>query len=422
MIKELTGFEILDSRGRPTVKARCVLSDGSIGSASVPSGASTGKAEALELRDGDTKRFGGLGCRKAVANINHEINPALKGKEFSSQKDFDQALITLDGTPDKSRLGANAILACSLAFARASAVKKSMALYEYFGELLETQQFLLPMPTVNLFSGGKHAGGQVPVQDLLLVPVSASTMDEALERIHAVYVSASNLIHQKYGMRALKADEGGLAPSFRNIENMFEDAIASIEKTGLIPGKDMALALDVASSHFYRDGSYDLGTEVKSSREMIKLIEAWVNDYPILSVEDGLAENDWEYWPELKSALQSKCLVLGDDLLCTRVSRIQKAIDTGAANALLLKVNQCGSITEAADAYRLARGAGWQVTVSARSGETEDDWLADLAIGWGGNQIKIGSVAQSDRMAKYNRMLELEQDKKLPLRSWIYPA
>lgn len=421
MIKSLTGFEILDSRGRPTVKARCVLSNGTTASASVPSGASTGKAEALELRDGDMKRYEGLGCRKAVTNINEVISSALRGKEFRSQEEFDGALISLDGTANKNNLGANAVLACSLAFARAHALVKRIPLYQYFGELIGNTDYQLPVPTINLFSGGKHAGGQVSVQDLLVVPVAADSLDEGLEKVHAVYLSASRLILQKYGMRALKADEGGFAPSFAGIEQMFEDALQSIKNAGLIPGKEIALALDVASSHFYQEGKYSLGKEVLSSAEMIKLIKRWVDAYPIISVEDGLAENDWEFWPLLKTTLQEKCLVLGDDLLCTRVDRIQKAIDTKAANALLLKVNQCGSITEAAAAYRLARQAGWQVTVSARSGETEDDWLADLAIGWGGNQIKIGSVAQSDRMSKYNRMLELEQDAHLRLRRWIYP-
>ncbi|MCO6497592.1 MAG: phosphopyruvate hydratase [Chitinophagaceae bacterium] len=422
MIQQLEGFEILDSRGRPTVKAKCTLKSGVTGCASVPSGASTGKAEALELRDGDKSRYRGLGCRKAVNNINTTINRAISGKEFAGQEEFDKALIALDGTENKSNLGANAILACSLAYARAKAKEEGLVLYKYFGKLTGNDDFVLPRPTINLFSGGKHAGGQIPVQDLLLVPVAAGTMDDALEQVHTVYLRASELIHEKYGMRALKADEGGLAPSFRSMEEMFEDAIKSIKRAGLQPGKEMALALDVASSHFYQDGKYNLGTEVKDSMGMIDVIRSWVDAYPILSVEDGLAENDWEYWPHLKTALQDKCLVLGDDLLCTQVARIERAVETNAANALLLKVNQCGSLTEAAAAYRAAKNAGWQVTVSARSGETEDNWLADLAIGWSGNQIKIGSIAQSDRLAKYNRMLELEQSDGLKIRSWIYPA
>ena len=420
MIKQLIGFEILDSRGRPTVKAKCILSDGIVGNASVPSGASTGKAEALELRDGDRNRYRGLGCRKAVANINGPIHHSLEGKEFSNQLAFDKALIELDGTKSKSVLGANAILACSLAFARAQAKRKAIELYEYFGEIIGNNEFQLPRPTVNLFSGGKHAGGQIPVQDLLLVPISATTMDDAIEQVHSVYLCASELIQKKYGMRALKADEGGLAPSFRNMEEMFEDAMLSIENAGLAPGKDMALALDVASSHFYKEGKYNLGHEIIDSVGMIGQIASWVDAYPILSVEDGLEENDWKFWPQLKNALQYKCLVLGDDLLCTQVDRIRRAIEEDAANALLLKVNQCGSISEAAEAYLAAKSAGWQVTISARSGETEDDWLADLAIGWSGNQIKIGSVAQSDRLAKYNRMLELEQSEQLKLRDWIF--
>lgn len=421
MIKQLSGIEILDSRGRPTVKATCVLEDGTTGTASVPSGASTGKAEALELRDGDKRRFGGYGCKKAVACINTLIHGAMSGKEWESQEAFDRKMIRIDGTADKHHLGANAILACSLAFARAQAKKKGIRLFQYFGEIIQRQNFQIPRPTVNLFSGGKHAGGQVPVQDLLIIPVKARTLDEALAQVYEVYQSASSWIHQKYGMRALKADEGGLAPDFRSVSEMIEDAIMSIEEAGLKPGRDISLALDVASSHFYRNEKYHFGDEALDSEEMIRLIQSWVKDYPILSVEDGLAENDWEYWPSLRAAIENKCLVLGDDLLCTQTERIQRAVAEDAANALLLKVNQCGTLTEAAEAFRLATESGWQVTVSARSGETEDNWLADLAVGWCGNQIKIGSLAQSDRLSKYNRMLELETLEGLSMRKWIFP-
>lgn len=417
-IEKLSAVEILDSRGRPTVLATCMLKDGIKGSASVPSGASTGRAEAYELRDGDKSRYGGLGCRQAVANVNGEINSVLSGQEFLSQEDFDQALIALDGTADKSRLGANAILACSIAFARASAKALGLPLYEYFGSLINAKSYRLPKPTINLFSGGKHAGGQIPLQDLLLVPVSAKNVDEALADVYAVYQSAAKLILKKYGMRSLTADEGGLAPEFDNVEQMLDDAVESIELAGMVPGKDMAIALDVASSHFYVDGRYEIGNEKLDGPAMADVISGWVDTYPIISVEDGLAEDDWEYWPILKEKIEAKCLVLGDDLLCTQVARIQKAIDTNSANALLLKVNQCGSLTESAEAYKLARSAGWQVTVSARSGETEDNWLADLALGWSGDQIKIGSITQSERLAKYNRLLEIEASEGFAINSW----
>lgn len=422
MIKELRGVEILDSRGRPAVKAYCLLDNGITAAASVPSGASTGKAEAVELRDGDPGRYRGLGCHKAVANINGLINKECSGRKFEQQEDFDMALKRLDGTENKSRLGANAILACSLAFARAQSVRRGEALYRYFGGLINNSDFALPTPTVNLFSGGKHAGAQVPIQDLLLIPLAATDMSLALEQVWSVYQRAASLIFEKYGTRALKADEGGLAPSFNSINEMFDVAVQSIELAGLKPGVDMAIAVDVASSHFYREGKYFLGDDILDSRVMIDRIKSWVLHYPLLSVEDGLAEDDWQYWPELKLALQDRCLVLGDDLLCTQAARIKRAVESKAANALLLKVNQCGTVTEAATARQLAAQAGWQITVSARSGETEDDWLADLAVGWAANQIKIGSVAQSDRLAKYNRLLEIEAFHRSSLRQWNYPG
>ena len=414
IINHIKALEILDSRGRPTVKAKCRLVNGSAGMASVPSGASTGKAEAFELRDGDPGRYGGLGCRKAVNNINTLINEAVSGKDYPSQAAFDLELIRLDGTVNKASLGANAILACSLAFARTMAADQGLNLYEYFGHLIGHKDFALPRPTINLFSGGKHAGQQIPIQDLLIVPVSAQTMDEALARSYAVYQAAAKLSFEKYGMRALTADEGGLAPPFDRVEQMLDDALRSIELAGLEPGKDVALAMDVASSHFHEDGQYNLGNKILDPSAMIDLLKTWVDHYPILSVEDGLAEDDWLNWTTLNETIGKKCLVLGDDLLCTQTNRIQRAIDTNAANALLLKVNQCGSITEAADAYKLAKSAGWHVTVSARSGETEDDWLADLAVGWQGDQIKIGSITQSERLAKYNRLLEIESVYQFP--------
>jgi enolase len=441
-IISLSGREILDSRGRPTVEARCVLESGAAGVASVPSGASTGGAEALELRDGDPRRYRGLGCRRAAGNIGGAIHTALAGRSFAGQAELDAALIALDGTPNKSRLGANALLAVSLAFARAAAAEREVPLYQHFATILDQRpttkdesmffstdagvieqpphsSFVpgpssLPRLTINLFSGGKHAGGQVPIQDVLVAP-TALTIDDGLAAAFAVYQAAADLTREKYGMRALTADEGGLAPPFPDAETMLADAVAAIRAAGLEPGRDVALALDVASSHFYRDGRYELGGEPLTSAAMIARLSEWVDRYPIVSVEDGLAEEDWAHWPALRERLAGRALTLGDDLLCTNPARIRRAIESRAADALLLKVNQIGTLSEAAAACRLARAAGWRVTISARSGETEDSWLADLAVGWGGDQIKVGSITQSERLAKYNRLLAIEAETGWPV-------
>jgi enolase len=438
-ITQLAGREILDSRGRPTVVARCALDSGAAGIASVPSGASTGSAEALELRDGDPQRYRGLGCRKAAGNIGGAIQSALAGQPFANQAALDAELLALDGTPNKGRLGANALLAVSLAFARAVAEERAVPLYKHFAMILagadgrETiddqppssivyrpsspELRFLPQLTINLFSGGKHAGGQVPIQDVLLVP-TARTIDEGLATVFAVYQAAAELARAKYGMRALTADEGGLAPPFPDAEMMLADAVAAIHAAGLVPGQDVALALDVASSHFYHDGRYALGDQSLDSAQMIAKLGEWVERYPIISVEDGLAEDDWAHWPALRERLAGRTQTLGDDLLCTTPERIRRAITGAAADALLLKVNQIGTLSEAAEAHRLARGAGWRVTVSARSGETEDNWLADLAVGWGGDQIKVGSITQSERLAKYNRLLAIEAETGWPVVDW----
>lgn len=423
-IKKVYAFEILDSRGRPTVKAGCTLSSGITGEASVPSGASTGRAEAVELRDKDNKRYGGLGCRKAVGHINHEINGAVSDRSFQDQRALDQYLIALDGTPNKDNLGANALLGVSLAFARAAALQNQQPLYAYFGSLLQQERPthkpspLLPRPTINLFSGGKHAGAQVDIQDVLLVPIGAQTVDECMAMTYAVYQAAARLTHHKYGARALSADEGGLAPPFENVDAMLGDAVEAIASAGLEPGKEMALAVDVAATHFYRDGYYLLEGARLDSLAMIDKIAVWVERYPIVSIEDGLSEDDWSHWPLLCGAIKNRALVLGDDLLCTNPSRISRAIGAHAATALLLKVNQIGTLTEAAEACTLAQKAGWHVTVSARSGETEDNWLADLAIGWSGTELKVGSITQSERLAKYNRLLEIEAQTTMPLIPW----
>ena len=410
-IVRLTALEILDSRGRPTVAATCHLASGALATASVPSGASTGRAEAQEMRDGDPSRYRGLGCRRAVANVSNVIQPLLLGRDWEDQAALDQALIDHDGTSNKARLGANAILAVSLAFARAVAVEQGLPLYQHFATMLGMPIVRMPQLTVNLFSGGKHAGGQVPIQDVLVVPVAAKTIDEGLATVFAVYQAAADLTQAKYGSRPLTADEGGLAPPFPDVESMFGDAVAAIQQAGYEPGTQVALAVDVAASHFYHDQRYHMGAAILTSSAMIDQLDRWCTAFPIISIEDGLAEDDWVAWPHLREKLTGRAITLGDDLLCTNPDRIRRAIETRSANALLLKVNQIGTLTEALAAFRLARSAGWHVTVSARSGETEDHWLADLAVGWGGDQIKVGSITQSERLAKYNRLLQIEAER-----------
>jgi len=327
-------------------------------------------------------------------------------------------MIELDGTTNKSRLGANAILAVSLAFARAVAAERRAPLYRHLADLLGRTPDALPRPTINLFSGGKHAGGQIPIQDALVVPLAARTMGEALAMTYRVYQSAAKLALEKYGTRPLTADEGGLAPPFPDAEAMLGDTVEAIQIAGYEPGRHVTLALDVASSHFYEEGRYHLGDEPLDGGGMIEHLSAWLDRYPIISLEDGLSESDWENWPRLRKRVSGRALTLGDDLLCTNPGRIRRAVSTGAADALLLKVNQVGTLTEAAEALSTARNASWTVTVSARSGETEDDWLADLAVGWGGDQVKIGSITQSERLAKCNRLLEIEAETSLPLADW----
>jgi enolase 1/2/3 len=420
IIRRLSALEILDSRGRPTIKATCELGSGATASVSIPSGASTGAAEALELRDGDSARYGGLGCRTAVHHIEGPIDDALEGRQFHTQHELDELLIELDGTPAKSRLGANAILAVSLSFARAGALERGLALYRHFADILEPARAIesLPRPTVNLFSGGKHAGGQVEIQDVLLVTNVAASVDQALSMTWDVYRSAVNLIRDRYDERPLVADEGGLAPAFPSTDAMFEDAVAAIASAGYTLGSQISLCVDVAASHFFSDGSYFFNGKKLKTSDFIDEIWKWIETFPVVSVEDGLAEEDWEGWPALLHRIDKQALVLGDDLLTTNPVRIQRAIEAGAADALLLKVNQIGTLTEAAEACRLVQSAGWKVVVSARSGETEDDWLTDLAVGWGGDALKVGSLTRSERLAKWNRLLEIEADTGLPLNPW----
>lgn len=419
-IERLSAAEILDSRGRPTINATCHLSSGVIASASVPSGASTGFAEALELRDGDAKRYRGLGCRRAITHVNSDIHNALSRKSFSDQATLDRALIDLDGSANKSRLGANAILAVSVAFARASALDRALPLYSYFAEILNINRGSLPRLTINLFSGGVHGGGQVAIQDVLMVPIRSSTIDESLVVAYDVYQAAAQIVRKRYGMRLLRADEGGLAPPCKSSLELIETALEAIRAAGHQPGSDVALALDAASSQFYAGGRYSLDGELLDSAGMIARLSNWVEHYPIVSVEDGLAQDDWESWPKLCQTLEGRALTLGDDLLCTNPNRIRRAVQARACNALLLKPNQIGTLTEAAEAYNLAKDAGWQVTVSVRSGETEDNWIADLATGWRGDQFKPGSITQSERLAKYNRLLAIESETGWPMAKWPF--
>jgi enolase len=419
-IERLVGREVLDSRGNPTVLATCILEGDIRASASVPSGASTGTAEAFELRDGDPGRYHGLGCRRAAANIGGELLSELAGRVFTDQNELDQRMVALDGTPAKSRLGANAILAVSVAFARASALQQGLPLYRYFADMLGVRVNNLPRLTINLFSGGKHAGQQVSIQDVLIIPMSVQTVDEALVVASDVYAAAAELVFSRYGMRLLTADEGGLAPPCKDAEEMFTLAMDSIERAGYQPGKDIFLGVDVASTHFYRNGRYEMDSNILNSLEMIRVLAHWVEQFPIISVEDGLAEEDWHHWPLLCDAMGGRALTLGDDLLCTNPHRIQRAVETRACDALLLKVNQIGTLTEALAAYKQARSAGWSITLSVRSGETEDNWAADLAAGWQADQFKNGSIRHGERLAKYNRLLEIAEGTSWPLASWPF--
>ena len=406
-IESFRAIEILDSRGRPTIKVKCRLADGAEGAASVPSGASTGRAEALELRDGDKNRYRGSGCRKAVTNVNQLISPEFRGTSFATQRDFDNWLIALDGTTDKSRFGANAILGCSLAFCRALATQNGLPLYQHLADSFSLTANRMPRLSINLFSGGKHAGGQVPIQDILLVP-QAESVAESLELTHEVFQAAAEICNKRFRTRLLTADEGGLSPPCKSCEEMFELAVEAIDRTDL--SDRMNLAVDVAASHFEQNGKYHLDGQILQGEEMVQKVLQWIETYPLISVEDGLAEEDWVHWTSLMEQAPSDICIVGDDLLCTNPARIKQAGEQQAANTLLLKVNQIGTLTEAAVANRLARDANWNVVISARSGETEDDWLSDLAVGWGGDFIKVGSITQSERLAKYNRLLEIEHE------------
>jgi enolase len=419
-ITHVDALEVLDSRGTPTVQARVTLSDGVIGVASVPSGASTGAYEALELRDGDARRYRGKGVLRAVRHVRTEIAEALHGDDPRDQAALDRRLIELDGTPGKSRLGANALLAVSLASALAVSLHEREPFFRRVAQLASTHhrrvEPSLPLPMVNLLSGGKHAGGQVDFQDFLVVPRGARSFAEALEMVHAVWHAALGLLVERHAYQPLVADEGGLAPKLASNEAMLALTLEAIERAGYRPLEDVAIAIDVASTHFHEQGRYRLAVEKTSlgADEMIARLADWRGRYPILSIEDGLAEEDWEHWPKLQDRLGSRCQILGDDLFVTNPQRIARGVRENSANSVLIKVNQIGTLTEALHALAMAREAGWTAVVSARSGETEDAWLADLATGGGAGQIKVGSITRSERLAKYNRLLAIEHDEDLP--------
>jgi enolase len=399
------GREIFDSRGRPTVEAELRLSDGTIALASVPSGASTGRHEAVELRDGDPSRFRGRGVLRAVASVNGEIADALRGHD-ADLRAVDRLLVELDGTPDKSRLGANAILSVSLACARAEAALAGVPLWRHLGS-----EPLLPLPMVNILSGGLHAGRQLDFQDFLVIPVGAATYREALRIVVAVYEATADDLRER-GLTVLKADEGGFGPPLESHAAALELLDIAVARAGLRPGDDVAYALDVAATHFHNpDGTYELASESRTCTpaELADLVAELADRHPILSVEDALAEDDWDGWVAFTARLGGRLQILGDDLFTTNLERLERGIDLGAANAVLVKMNQIGTISETLAVVERAKQAGYRTVVSARSGETEDTALADLAVGTAAGQIKVGSVAQSERLAKYNQLLRIEE-------------
>jgi enolase len=412
-IARIHGREVLDSRGNPTVEVDVHCQGGAWGRAIVPSGASTGRHEAHELRDTHKARYGGKGVQKAVLIVNEQIAPRLLGLPATDQALVDRTLCELDGTPNKGRLGANAILGVSLACAHAAAAAQRLPLWKY----LDTEgRARLPLPMVNLISGGLHAGGNLEVQDFLLLPISARSYSEALEMTVSVYRALSATLLQHGHEGHLVGDEGGFGPRLPSNERAVELILEALEKVGLNPGRDAALALDIASTQFYRQGGYHLGraegsgVSALSPDDMADLLRRWVETYPILSIEDGMAEDDWEGWRKLTDALGRRVQLIGDDLFVTNPERLRRGIAAGVANSILIKVNQIGTLTETREVLALTRSAGYRPVISARSGETEDSTIADLAVASGAGQIKIGSVARGERLAKYNQLLRIEEE------------
>ena len=406
IIRDVRAREILDSRGKPTIEVDVALVSGAVGQAAVPSGASTGALEAIELRDGDTSRFGGKGVRKAVAAVETEIRSMLLGADAGDQRGLDQRLIELDGTPNKGRLGANAILGCSLAAAKASAAAAQVPLYRWIGN---ADRYTLPVPMLNVVNGGVHADNSIDLQEFMLVPSGASTFAEALRLASETYQVLKGLLRQR-GLSTGVGDEGGFAPDLPTSESAIELILESIDRAG--HAGDVVVALDPAPSGLFSNGVYHLSGEGRDmdTEAMIEMYEELVARYPIVSLEDGLAEDEWQGWQALTRRLGGKLQLVGDDIFVTNVGRIQRGIDLGVGNAVLIKLNQIGTLTETLDAIELARGAGYQAVISHRSGETEDTSIADLAVATGAAQIKSGAPCRSERVAKYNRLLRIEEE------------
>ena len=411
-IEKITGREILDSRGNPTVEVDVLLESGVMGRASVPSGASTGVNEALELRDGDKKRYGGKGVLKAVENINNVIAPALVGMSTLDQVGIDHKMLALDGTKTKSNLGANAILGVSLAVAKAAANYLDIPLYRYIGG---TNTYVLPVPMMNIINGGSHSDAPIAFQEFMIRPVGACCFREGLRMGAEVFHALKKVLHDR-GLSTAVGDEGGFAPSLDGTEDALNSIIAAIKAAGYEPGKDVMIGMDCASSEFYKDGVYDYtifegekGVK-RSSAEQVDYLEKLINEYPIDSIEDGMDENDWEGWKALTDRIGKRCQLVGDDVFVTNVDFLSRGIKEGCANSILIKVNQIGSLTETLDAIEMAHRHGYTTVTSHRSGETEDATIADIAVATNSGQIKTGSMSRSDRMAKYNQLLRIEEE------------
>ncbi len=408
MIKAIIGREIIDSRGNPTVEADVILESGVMGRAAVPSGASTGAREAIELRDGDAKRYGGKGVTQAVNHVNNEIREALLGKDAADQSDIDNTMLALDGTENKSKLGANALLAVSMACARAAAINEGKPLYEY---LNTGDDHLMPVPMMNIINGGAHADNSVDLQEFMVMPVGAPSMAEAIRYGAEVFHALKKVLHDK-GMNTAVGDEGGFAPDLPSNEAAIEVILEAIDKAGYKAGEDIMIAIDAASSEFYKDGKYVLASENKSlsASEFIDVLEDWVNKYPIISIEDGLAEDDWDGWKLITERLGDKVQLVGDDLFVTNTRIFEEGINKKIANSILIKVNQIGTLTETLAAIDMAKKAGYTAVISHRSGETEDTTIADLAVATSSGQIKPGSMSRSDRVAKYNQLIRISEE------------
>jgi enolase 1/2/3 len=411
-ITRLHGREILDSRGNPTVEVDVTI-DGATGRAAVPSGASTGEREALELRDGDAARYGGKGVRKAVANINGEIATTIVGREFASQRAVDDALIALDGTPTKSRLGANALLGVSMAAVRAAATSHGVPLYRHLGALYGGSRFTLPTPMMNILNGGAHADTSVDFQEFMVMPVGVSSFAEALRAGAEIFHALRGILKAR-GQSTGVGDEGGFAPNLKSNREAIEVVLEAVGKTGMKAGTDVFIALDVASSELWAGrGNYTFkksGEQNRTSEQMVRLYDEWLRSYPIISIEDGLAEGDWEGWKMLTRELGSRVQLVGDDVFVTNPEILKRGISDGVGNALLVKLNQIGTVTETLDAVKMASDAGYGTIISHRSGETEDTTIADLAVGTSAGQIKTGSASRTDRVAKYNQLLRIEEE------------